>query len=35
VTFLDSEHLLAYAIGALLAGRTVRQRLAHPARRHG
>ena len=33
VTFLDSEHLLAYAIGAALADRTVHERLALTSRR--
>jgi hypothetical protein len=33
VTFLDSEHLLAYAIGVALADARVRRRLAAPPRR--
>jgi dienelactone hydrolase len=33
VTFLDSEHLLAYAVGVLLAGATARRRLAVRPRR--
>lgn len=33
VTFLDTEHLLAYAIGAALASEAVRRRLARPTKR--
>jgi hypothetical protein len=33
LTFLDSEHLLAYAIGVILADPTINRRLALPARR--
>jgi len=33
VTFLDTEHLLAYAIGAALVDGRVRQALARPSRR--
>jgi hypothetical protein len=33
VTFLDSEHLLAYAIGLAFADGTVRQRLVRPSKR--
>jgi hypothetical protein len=33
VTFLDSEHVLAYAIGIALADATLRRRLVRPSRR--
>jgi hypothetical protein len=33
LTFLDSEHLVAYAIGVALADATIREWLARPARR--
>lgn len=33
VTFLDSEHLLAYAIGVALADQPLRRRLTKPAKR--
>jgi hypothetical protein len=33
VTFLDSEHLLAYALGVALADTTLPRRLAHPSKR--
>ena len=33
LTFLDSEHLVAYAIGVALADATARERIALPARR--